>query len=331
MVFHKPTNQQNKLSSAFSTPKAHRPSSTLYVTGLSNSGNTCFFNAVIQGLIAVKPLATVFLQPGQDNEPKIIKEFKSLIKELYGGLYRCLSRVRLGTTLSQMAPRFADKRQHDSHEFLTFLLDSFNEAMIEKKEDLIDATDDGHSDASSSSSSSTSAPVSTSPSSSSSSSTSSTSAPVSTSTSSTSAPVRKRPNQHLTNADDEKVLALLDALIAFDRQSIIHQLCYGYQQSQVHCTQCSDHFSRIESFNCLSLPIVTSDRDLCKVDECFKKYTSIETLEDFYCPTCCKEQLNACDKQLSLLQLPPVLIIQLTRFRFNDFVQEKIETSVDFP
>ncbi|PIK48608.1 putative ubiquitin carboxyl-terminal hydrolase 19 [Apostichopus japonicus] len=69
------------------------------------------------------------------------------------------------------------------------------------------------------------------------------------------------------------------------------------------------------------------------LEQCLQLFTETETLapeEAWYCPKC-KEHREA-SKQLSLWRLPSVLIIQLKRFSFKNFIwRDKIDKMVEFP
>ncbi|CAK4658374.1 hypothetical protein LEN26_013559 [Aphanomyces euteiches] len=69
------------------------------------------------------------------------------------------------------------------------------------------------------------------------------------------------------------------------------------------------------------------------LDDCFKKFTSPEQLDQdnlWYCSTC-KEHRQA-TKTMQLYKLPDVLILSLKRFEYrNEVVRDKLDTMVDFP
>lgn len=77
----------------------------------------------------------------------------------------------------------------------------------------------------------------------------------------------------------------------------------------------------------------TQSEKVTTLEQCLQLFTEAETLtpnEAWYCPKC-KEHREA-SKQLSLWRLPSVLIIQLKRFSFKNFIwRDKIDKMVEFP
>ncbi|OQR99918.1 ubiquitin-specific protease, partial [Thraustotheca clavata] len=69
------------------------------------------------------------------------------------------------------------------------------------------------------------------------------------------------------------------------------------------------------------------------LDDCFKKFTSPEELDEdnlWYCSQC-KEHRQA-TKTMELYKLPDILILSLKRFEYrNEVVREKLDMMVDFP
>ncbi|KAG6829066.1 hypothetical protein H0H92_005840 [Tricholoma furcatifolium] len=109
------------------------------VCGLHNLGNTCFMNATLQCLYATPPFLSFFkdhpwersinmLNP-LGTQGKVTKYFESLLKDMWARkessirdrLQACLAVIR------QYDPQYIGTNQHDSQEFLTFLLDKIHE------------------------------------------------------------------------------------------------------------------------------------------------------------------------------------------------------------
>ena len=116
------------------------------VTGLTNIGNTCYGNAVLQAMRHQVDF-TIFLLQGnhQDLLKKKPSSEKTRITEAYGELVRKLWSSDKGTVSTKemweaMIPaaiksgfeQFRIPMAHDAHEFLVFLLDQFHEALAEK-------------------------------------------------------------------------------------------------------------------------------------------------------------------------------------------------------
>jgi len=74
------------------------------------------------------------------------------------------------------------------------------------------------------------------------------------------------------------------------------------------------------------------NKESARLDKCFDLFRSTEQLgkEDMWrCPVC-KEPVQA-EKTIELWKLPEVLVIQLKRFQFHQYLGGKIDTFVDYP
>lgn len=85
-----------------------------------------------------------------------------------------------------------------------------------------------------------------------------------------------------------------------------------------------------DSFMVMSVPI-PEKRSSVMLEDCIKKFRETEAIDDFYEPTM-KKHVKA-TKNISLWKLPPVLIIQISRFKANSYgiICEKLHTKVKLP
>jgi ubiquitin C-terminal hydrolase len=119
-----------------SSTRSGRSSQGQSVAGIANTGNTCYINTALQCLLRLNSLREYFdgdtshiLRP---NRSKKHNEIATLLcqchRSLTGGssdLKNAAGKIR--SRLAQIQPRFAGTGQHDLHEWLLLLLDSFHE------------------------------------------------------------------------------------------------------------------------------------------------------------------------------------------------------------
>ncbi|XWS13422.1 hypothetical protein CRYUN_Cryun36dG0036000 [Craigia yunnanensis] len=105
------------------------------VRGLVNLGNTCFFNSVMQNLLALDRLRDYFL-----NLDASMGQLTISLKKLYAetkpemGLKNAINPKPFFGCICTKAPQFRGYQQHDSHELLRCLLDGlYTEELALKK------------------------------------------------------------------------------------------------------------------------------------------------------------------------------------------------------
>jgi len=114
-------------------------------------------------------------------------------------------------------------------------------------------------------------------------------------------------------------------------KSLIVDMFQGQLRNTCKCLKCGHVNIRFEPFMYLSLPITNK----CKsVDDCMDLYLKEEDLtgaDQYYCEKC-KEHVDGTKKQ-DIWMLPPVLIVHLKRFKYNDYgkVGSKNDASIKYP
>jgi len=106
--------------------------------GLSNLGNTCFFNSAVQMLMACPSLQQAFLSEEQRIAQGPLgyamqQAFRHAAKCGKGGGSGSYNPQSLLSAVCRHAPQFKGRQQHDSHELLRVLLDGLQVRALEVK------------------------------------------------------------------------------------------------------------------------------------------------------------------------------------------------------
>ncbi|CAD8059433.1 unnamed protein product [Paramecium sonneborni] len=107
------------------------------LTGLQNLGNTCFMNAAIQCLSNTYEFTEFVLSKEFQNQLNkqnplgtkglLASTYCDLMKSMWFGSDSSISPYQLKRVIDKFAPQFYGYGQHDSHEFLSYLLDGLHE------------------------------------------------------------------------------------------------------------------------------------------------------------------------------------------------------------
>ncbi|KAL0456720.1 UNVERIFIED_CONTAM: Ubiquitin carboxyl-terminal hydrolase 2 [Sesamum latifolium] len=97
------------------------------IRGLVNLGNTCFFNSIMQNLLAITSLRDYFFKL-DESVGSLTAALRKLFLETSGeaGLKSVINPRSLFGSLCTKAPQFRGYQQHDSHELLRCLLDGLS-------------------------------------------------------------------------------------------------------------------------------------------------------------------------------------------------------------
>lgn len=292
-----------------------RTSDKRVVTGLTNLGNTCYMNSVIQCLAATSQLID-FLIP-QSREIDLRESNKSytqhinlsnklgtrgvVTKTLVELLFKMVQKDGSFVTptsfkriIGQYSPgkQFAGFEQQDCIEFLTFILDSLHEDLNQA---LITDL------------------------------------------------VSKATILELSLTQEkarENLPIRLASTIEWERYlklnfSVIVDFFQGQYLSQLKCLVCHTTSTTYNSFTILSLPIPEPLRDNSRptlLYDCLNLFVETELLADenkWHCPRC--NELRNLTKKITITRLPRVLIFHFKRFKFQGTVFKKVERLVTYP
>lgn len=102
-------------------------------------------------------------------------------------------------------------------------------------------------------------------------------------------------------------------------KSIIFDFFYGYFANEIKCSSCNHTKRNIQLFTFLDLPIITKyNKNLESLEDCIENYLSLNNEEgnkNYTCSNCNKSCLTL---QNIILELPPILMINLKRIGENE-------------
>ena len=99
-------------------------------TGLSNIGNTCFMNSILQCIFATAPLTKYFMTDYSSEKPirtrRLADSYHTLLKNARLSRGGSIAPSELKQQISRVARQFSGYGQQDAQEFLRFLLDGMH-------------------------------------------------------------------------------------------------------------------------------------------------------------------------------------------------------------
>lgn len=133
------------------------------------------------------------------------------------------------------------------------------------------------------------------------------------------------------NINKEIYLNGIDKKIDFLKKnhSIISDLFLGMYLNQIICSECKYNSFSYEPFNILTLEICDNNLSMFNnLQECLNNFLKPE-LVDYTCEQC--KNKSKSQKIISIFSLPEKLIIQFKRFKFINGRSAKINSLIDFP
>ncbi|EKX47957.1 hypothetical protein GUITHDRAFT_106044 [Guillardia theta CCMP2712] len=269
------------------------------LVGLSNLGNTCFMNSVLQCLVNTAPLSAYFVADEYSGELnrsskswQLVDDYASLAKDMWrtaGNTHTSINPSALKMQISRWARQFSGYEQHDSQELLRFLLDGLQEGLMRPKREPPWPYDDKD--------------------------------------------FEKRAIAEQSRRMWENYLARNNSQITdiFCGQLRSRVTCATCKRE----SNCYDPFMDLslpipKKFQGLSK--WRSSAQECKLQDCLEQFVDEEKLEGnemYYCSRCKKHQVAI--KEMKIFRCPLVLVLHLKRFDKRSSSRSKLNASVRFP
>lgn len=272
-----------------------------YATGLTNLGNSCYMNCVLQCLGATPQLTKFFFPAISSTSSNLSLQsyrqhinvnnklgskgmltinFVSLLGNMFSNTGKCFTPLSFKKVMGSLSPgqQFASFDQQDCIEFLNFILDGLHEDLNQM------VIED---------------------------------------------PQEKKAITELT-PEQEKTREILPVRLAstieWERYlklnfSVVVDFFQGQYLSQLRCLECLLTSTTYNAFSILSVPIpekLGNTFNKILLDDCLKEFTTTELLDDnnkWHCPNC--KRFTKLTKKITITRLPQVLIIHFKRFKIT--------------
>lgn len=262
-----------------------------FSTGLTNLGNTCYMNCIIQCLAATYKLSTeiifgpslVVYNSKLGYHGRLYNSFAGLLKEMVNKRNSYVSPRNFKELCGSLLETFKGYEQQDCHEFLNFILDGLHEEM---------------------NISGNKTPI---------------------------KPLSEEEERQQEKLSLRKASRNQWNRHCYSNNSPITTLVQGQYLSRLTCTVCQTTSTTYNAFSCLSLPIPLGHRqvNLEHCFELFTMREVLDGDNAWLCPKC--KTRRRTEKQMMICRLPNILIIHLKRFKQSGRYSDKLETLVSYP
>lgn len=287
----------------------------LFATGLTNLGNSCYMNCIIQSLAATPQLTGFFFLTNEDVSRNSVADYKKhinvnnvlgskgvltssfveLLANMMSNKGKYFSPKLFKEIMGSLSPgqQFANTDQQDCVEFLNYILDSLHEDLNQR---------------------------------------------AAKSQEDSASIMELSPQQEKAR---ELLPIRLASTIEWERYlklnfSIIVDYFQGQYLSQLKCLVCGLTSTTYNTFSVLSLPIPTIPERILGdflLSQCLDKFTETELLDDenkWHCPRC--KAFTRLTKKISITRLPNTLIIHFKRFGYESNGKfKKLDTFIKYP
>lgn len=275
------------------------------LTGLMNMGNTCFMNSTLQCLASTLELKDYFTRDDftgdlchrSQTKGKLAIAFAHLVNELASGPdYSSQRPETLKRLVASIAPQFAGYGQHDSQEFLRFLIDGLHDDLNRiKLKPEYEEIKDGPKESD-----------------------------------------EVKSHRWWKNYMDRNNSIFTDLFVGQLSSTIVCQTCQHVSKAFDPFWDLSLPVPKLSRGGKGELPEPMNGEfnssGVTTLLDCFKEFTRQEFLDDnnqVFCSRCRLHQ--DCTKQLSIFRFPKVLVLHLKRFSYGSYRRSKLNTTIAFP